>query len=142
MLIIIVLRLFVSDDVYDAPGEPYQPCHLSFPAHRFEKASPVHRSFQLVQFNRFKWIHYDVPCDAAFYHVCCKAIKEKVIKVSGLMEASFLWDGYTNWKYATRNFANHEKIKFHRQAAVALQPKRDISEMRSLLISKTIEILP
>ena len=77
-------RAFVSDDVYDVPGEPYQPCHLSFPARRFGKASSVHRSFQLVWFKRFKWIHYDVPRDAAFCHVCCKAIKEKVIKVSGL----------------------------------------------------------
>ena len=73
-------RAFEPDDVYDVPGEPYQPCHLSFPARRFGKASPVHRSFQLVWFKHFKWIHYDVPRDAAFCHVCCKAIKEKVIK--------------------------------------------------------------
>ena len=64
-------------------------------------------------FNRFKWIHYDVPSDAVFCHVCCKVIKEKVVKVSGVTEASFLRDGYTNWKDATRNFGNHEKTKFH-----------------------------
>ena len=68
----------------------------------------------------------------------------KVIKVSGLTEASFLCDGYTNWKDTTRNFANHEKTVCHQQATVALQPKSDVSEMLSskvtLLISKTIEI--
>jgi len=42
-----------------------------------------------------------------------------------------LRDGYTNWKDATRNFANHEKTEFHRQTAVALQPKRDVSETLS-----------
>ena len=40
-------------------------------------------------------------------------------------------DGYTNWKDATRNFANHEKTEFHQKAALALQPKRDVSEMLS-----------
>ena len=103
----------VPDDVYAVPDNPYQPRHLSFPAHRFGKASPVHRSFQLAWFNRFQWIHCDVPRDAAFCHVCCKAIKEKFVKVSGLTEASFLRDGYTNCKDATRNFANHEKTKFY-----------------------------
>jgi len=47
------------------------------------------------------------------------------------MEASFLHDRYTNWKDATRNFANHEKTEFYRQAAITLQPKRDVSEMLS-----------
>ena len=58
---------------------------------------------------------------------CC----QRLSKVSGLAEASFLRNGYTNWKDATRNFTNHEKTDFHRQAAVALQPKKDVSEMLS-----------
>ena len=47
------------------------------------------------------------------------------------MEAAFVRIGYTNWKDATRNFANHQNTDFHRQAAVALEPSRDVSEMLS-----------
>ena len=114
------LHSFVVDNVYNVPEKPYQLHHLSFPARRFGKASPVHRSFQLVWFNRFKWIHYNVPRDAVFCHICCKTIKEKLVNISGLTEASFLCNGYTNWKDATRNFANHDKTDFRRQAVVAL----------------------
>ena len=132
-------RSFLVDDVYHVPEKPYQPQHLSFPARQFGKASPVHRSFQLVWFNRFKWLHYDVPRDAVFCHICCKAIKEKVVKLSGLTEASFVRNGYTNWKDATRNFTNHEKTECHRQAVVALQPTRDVSEMLSSKIASDKE---
>ena len=45
--IIMVSHLFVAK-------KPYQPCHLSFPAHQFGKAIAVHKSFQLVWYNRFK----------------------------------------------------------------------------------------
>ena len=47
------------------------------------------------------------------------------------MEAAFVRNGYTNWKDATRNLANHQDSDFHRQAAVVLEPNRDVSEMLS-----------
>ena len=58
-------------DIYDLPSEPYQPHHLSFPSHKFGKSSPVYHSFQVSWFNRFSWIHYDVPREAAFCFICC-----------------------------------------------------------------------
>ena len=77
-----------SDAFNDIPEKPYQPHHLSFSSRRFGKASPVLRSFQLVWFNRFKWLHYDVPCNAAFCYVCCSALKAKLITPLGVMEAA------------------------------------------------------
>ena len=59
------------DDILDLPNEPYQPRHLSFPLRKFGKASPVSRAFQVSWFNRFTWIHYDVPRDSAFCFICC-----------------------------------------------------------------------
>jgi len=40
LLIIMASHSFVSNDVYDVPEKPYQPCYLSFPACWFGKASP------------------------------------------------------------------------------------------------------
>ena len=47
------------------------------------------------------------------------------------MQAAFVRNGHTNWKDATRNLANHQNSDFHRQAAVVLEPTRDVSEMLS-----------
>ena len=47
------------------------------------------------------------------------------------MEAAFVRNGYTNWKDATRNLADHQNSDFHQQDAVVLEPTRDVSEMLS-----------
>jgi len=61
--------------------------------------------------------------------------KGKKKKVSGLAEAAFLKSGYINWKDATRNFANHEKCEFHKQAVVVLSNAKDVSEMMSAKVA-------
>ena len=60
---------------------------------------------------------------------------KKKLKVSGLAEAAFLKSGYINWKDATRNFANHEKCEFHKQAVVVLSNTKDVSEMMSAKVA-------
>ena len=82
------------DVFYDIPEKPDQLHHLSFPSQRFGKASPVLKSFQLVWFNRFKWLHYDIPRNAAFCYACCSALKAKLITPLGVMEATFVHNGY------------------------------------------------
>ena len=82
-------------------------------------------------FNRFTWIHYDIPRDSDFCFICCKATKEKKLKLNGLTEGTFLSSGYTNWKDATRNFTKHEQCEFHKQVAVVLSKTKDVSEMLS-----------
>ena len=47
-----------------------------------------------------------------YFVVCVKAYKEKKLSASCL-EPTFISTGYTNWKDATVNFANHEKSKCH-----------------------------
>ena len=66
------------------------------------------------RFNKFHWIHYDAVSDSAFCFVCCKAIKQKTICVSGLIEHFFIANGFTNWRDAIRIFAKHEASHFHK----------------------------
>ena len=126
---------FTVDDICDIPDKPYQPHHLLLPLRKFGKSSPVYRAFQVSWFNRFSWIHYDVPRDAVFCFVCCKATKEKKLKVNGLTEATFLRSGYMNWKDVTRNLGKHEQCEFHKQAVVVLSKTKDVFEMLSTKVA-------
>ena len=91
---------FKSEEVM--PDKPCQPHHLSFPFRSFGKNAPVNRSFQVSWFNRFPWIHYELDQDAVYCFVCCKAVKEGKIRLTGMTEASFLMKGFINWKDAKR----------------------------------------
>ena len=72
--------------------------------------------------------------DKIFCHVCVKAYKEKKLSASCL-EPTFISTGYTNWKDATVNFANHEKSKCHADSlfttVTAPSTMRDIGESLS-----------
>jgi len=76
------VMLISADNVYDVLEKPYQPCYLSFPAHRFGKDNLVHRSFQLVWFNHFQWIHYvyDVPHDALYLIIKKYMLKKEALR--------------------------------------------------------------
>ena len=102
---------FSRDDVHDVPNETFQPTHIALPRREFGISAPVRRSFQATWFNRFKWLHYDVGQDSAFCFVCCKAVKERKVRLSSYTEQSFLVKG---WKDATRIFARHDSSDFHK----------------------------
>lgn len=113
------------------PDEAFQPTHIAFPRRQFGVSAPVNRSFQAAWFNRFKWLHYDVGQDSAYCFVCCKAVKERKVKLSSYAEESFLVKGFTNWKDATRIFARHENCEFHQISAAALANRVNVGDMLS-----------
>ena len=122
---------FTRDNVHDVPDLAFQPTNISFPRRVFGVTKPVKRSFQASWFNRFKWLHYDVSQDAAFCFICCKAVKERKVRLSIYIEESFLVKGFTNWKDATRLFARHENCDFHKSSAAALASRVDVGDMLS-----------
>ena len=122
---------FKSEEVKAMPDKPCQPHHLSFPFRSFGNA-PVNRSFQVSWFNRFPWIHYELDQDAVYCLVCCKAVKEGKIRLTGMTEASFLVKGFINWKDATRGLSKHENSDFHKAAASALFTKANVADMLSV----------
>ena len=65
-------------------------------------------------------MHYNGAQDAVRCFTCCKAVKDGVVKTTGQREASFLVNGYTNWKDATIKFGKHEHSDFHKTCAEAL----------------------
>ena len=65
-------------------------------------------------------MHYNGAQDAVRCFTCCKAVKDGVVKTTGQREASFLVNGYTNWKDATIKFGKHEHSDFHKACAEAL----------------------
>ena len=94
-------------------------------------AKPVNRLFQASWFNRFHWLHYDTVLDSAFCFVCCKAIKQKKVLITGVAENAFIIDGFNNWKDATRVYSKHEASYFHKQAFDSLKVRADVGEMLS-----------
>ena len=77
-------------------------------------------------------MHYNGENDSAYCYVCIKAKKEKKIRKTGNMDASFISRGFTGWKDACCVFRKHEVSQFHRSAveAVVVLPltTRDIGE--------------
>ena len=90
---------FKSEEVKAMPDKPCQPHHLSFPFRSFGKNAPVNRSFQVSWFHCFPWIHYELDQDAVYCFVCCKAMKEGKIRLTGMTEASFLVKGMPQEAY-------------------------------------------
>lgn len=122
---------FTCEDVYGIQNKAFQPTHISFPSREFGRNSPVRRTFQAGWFNRFKWLHYDLGQDAAYCFICCKAVKGRKVRLSFKTEKSFLVNGFTNWKDATRIFSRHESCEFHKSSAAALSSNVDVSDMLS-----------
>ena len=107
---------FKSEEIKAMPDKPCQPHHLSFPFRSFGKNAPVNRSFQVSWFNRFPWIHYELDQDVVYCFVCCKAVKEGKIRLTGMTEASFLVKGFIlenlcNYFCAILCFVNFKKIR-------------------------------
>ena len=71
----------------ELPDHPSQPTATVFPRRPFGKTKVVHRSFQSVWFNQWKWLHYDASNDRIYCFICLKAIQSgnwlvKLLKVS------------------------------------------------------------
>ena len=56
-------------------------------------------------------------------------MKDERARITGKAEASFLTNGFTNWKDATAKFAKHECSDFHKTCVQALSSTVDIGDM-------------
>ena len=66
-------------------------------------------------------------------HSCCKALKtKKVDLMKGNWEASFIVNGFSNWKDVTRTFKKHDASDVHKHTVEKLhilpRTTRDIGE--------------
>jgi hypothetical protein len=117
--------------------QPNQPKNFNFPYKSFG-ASNHKRSFQSSWFKRFNWIHYDTEKDAAFCHVCQKALQNNLISSENI-DFTFTHEGFTNWKSATdkaKGFNKHERCKSHieavaRYVVIPATSKGDIADLIS-----------
>ena len=56
-------------------------------------------------------------------------MKDGRARVTAQVEATFLVEGFTNWKKATEKFAKHEKSDFHRICFQAVSSTVDVGDM-------------
>ena len=117
------------NDFGNLSAKPHQPRDIHFPPRTFGKQCRVQRSFQSSWFAKWQWLHYDVAQDAVRCFTCCKAVKDGRARISGKAEASFLTNGFTNWKDATAKFAKHECCDFHKTCVQALSSTVDVGDM-------------
>ena len=91
------------------------------------------RYCQTAWLKNWRWLHYQASTDTVFCHTCCKAFKtKKVDLMKGNWEASFIVNGFSNWKDATRIFKKHDASDVHKHAVEKLhilpRTTRDIGE--------------
>ena len=81
---------------------PHDRCQLG-------KSKVVSHAFQGSWFNKWQWLHYESTTDLAFCHTCMTAIKMGKMKIAGnVKDPAFIYNGFCNWKDATRCFSGHE----------------------------------
>ena len=78
---------------------------------------------------KYQWLHYDVAQDAVRCFVCCKVMKHGEVRIRGRAAASFLTNGFRNWKDASAKFAKYECSDFHKTCAQALPSTVNIGDM-------------
>jgi hypothetical protein len=72
--------------------------------------------FQDHWFNRHPWLHYDDTIKGVLCICCAKAWQLQLIDFSKLAEATFMYQGFRNWKKALEKFKAHELSSFHQHA--------------------------
>ena len=97
-----------TPDVGDFPN---QPKGTQFPMSSFGKKN---RSMNSSWFNRWSWLHYLESADSVFCFYCVKAYQKGVLSAHK-KEATFISNGFKNWKKATERFAQHEKTDCHKE---------------------------
>lgn len=110
----------------------HPPKTFKFPHRKFGSQGAT-RTFRAEWCEKFDWLHYDAPADAAFCHVCMCAELEKKFLASTKRDVAFISNGFTNWKEATIAFKKHLSSACHREAVFGIQdlPKHvhDVGEL-------------
>ena len=107
------------EDVFDVPDDPNHPTSQSaLPYRRYGQSEKgTRRCCQTTWFKNWRWLHYQASTDTVFCHTCCKALKSKKVDVTkGNWEASFIVNGFFNWKDAMRIFKKHDASDVHKHA--------------------------
>ena len=97
------------------PNKFHPPKSFSFPKRLFGLKNKK-CSFRPEWYDRYSWLHYDAPKDAAFCYICMKVEGERKFKVGTKWEPAFISKGFLNWKDATVAFNKHSESDCHREA--------------------------
>ena len=103
------------------PEQAHQPRMYPFPKRSFGNKVPAQRSFQPSRFDKWPWLHYIESSDAvSVLHVRMQARSQNKLNWSLNMDLAFLSTGFSNWKDATRKFAQHESSKCHTESVLKM----------------------
>ena len=123
------------EDVFDVPDDPYHPAPQSALPYRSYSQSEkgTCRCCRTAWFKNWRWLHYQANTDTVFCHTCCKALKTKKVDLTkGNWEASFIVNGFSNWKDSMRIFKKHDASDVYKHAIEKLhilpRTTRDIGE--------------
>ena len=100
------------------PEQAHQPRLYPFPKRSFGNQVPAQRSFQPSWFDKWPWLHYLESSDAVLCITCAQARSHSKLNWSLNMDLAFLSTGFSNWKDATRKFAQHESSKCHTESVL------------------------
>ena len=102
------------------PEQAHQPRLYPFPKRSFGNKVPAQRSFQPSWFDKWPWLHYLESSDAVLCITCAQARSHNKLNWSLNMDLAFLSTGFSNWKDATRKFAQHESSKCHTESVLKM----------------------
>ena len=92
-----------------------------FPKRSFGNKVLAQRSFQPSWFDKWPWLYYIESSDAvSVLHVRMQARSQNKLNWSLNMDLAFLSTGFSNWKDATRKFAQHESSKCHTESVLKM----------------------
>ena len=104
-----------SDPTVTIPNKFNPPKSFPFPKRLFGSKNEK-RSFRPEWYDKYSWLHYDAPKDAAFCYICMKVEQERMYRLGTKWEPAFISRGFTNWKDAMVAFNKHLKSDCHREA--------------------------
>jgi len=95
--------------------QPFQPRNVKFP---FTTCGNKRRSFRAEWFDKYPWLEWDGPSQAAFCHCCRMSTKLRLVTFSHCSDDAFSIRGFSNWKHAHDKFVCHEGSTSHKEAAL------------------------
>jgi hypothetical protein len=75
------------------------------------------RSFQLDWYERWSWLHWDTTTAGLLCLYCHNVHGLNMLTLSKTEQLSFIKNGFSSWKEATRAFAKHEASNCHKEAS-------------------------
>ena len=124
----------------DLPTKAHHPKAFKFPKRSFGKKKIVNRSFQLIWFEKWPWLHYVENNDTVLCFMCAQASAQRKLQWSSNLDLAFISKGFTNWKDATIKFAIHEASKCHKEAVLKMvtlpSSTRNVAESLSSRLRK------